>query len=293
MSAPALPAGFEPAGFEIVEAHRSSGGTQYVLAHDSAATGCRMRFGLYLPPQYQTAKAKLPLLVFLSGLTCTEQNFITKAGAQTLAAELGLAILAPDTSPRGVEIPGQDDSYDFGSGAGFYVDATEAPWSAHYRMETYVLELLDAVLAGFALDGARVGITGHSMGGHGALTLAMRHPDRFRSLSAFAPIASPTRCPWGQKALAGYLGGDETLWAGHDASLLLTSRGWKGDILVDQGLDDNFLEGQLKPELLQEAAAKAGVSLTLRRQPGYDHSYYFIASFMGDHLRWHAERLVR
>lgn len=285
MSAPAL-----PPGFEAVETHRCFGGTQYVLAHDSAATQCRMQFGLFLPPQ--AGKRPVPLLVFLSGLTCTEQNFITKAGAQALAAELGLAILAPDTSPRGVDVPGQDDSYDIGSGAGFYVDATQAPWSGHYRMETYIGELLDLVLAGFPLDADNVGISGHSMGGHGALVLALRHPSRFKSLSAFAPIASSTRCPWGEKAFGLYLGSDRADWEAHDASLLLAGRGWKGDILIDQGLDDPFLSDQLKPDLLEQAADEAGVALTLRRQPGYDHSYYFIASFMADHLRWHAERLA-
>jgi S-formylglutathione hydrolase len=249
-----------------------------------------MRFSLFLPP----GPGPHPLLVWLSGLTCTEENFTTKAGAYLSAARHGLAILAPDTSPRGEGVA-DDPAYDLGQGASFYVDATEQPWARHFQMERYVTTELPAVVAGgFAVDLARCGISGHSMGGHGALTLALRHPVQYRSVSAFAPIASPTRCPWGIKALGTYLGPDAATWQQHDATRLLESgaaRGHFDSILVDQGTADSFLVEQLKPELLEAACAAAGQSLRLRRQQGYDHSYYFMSSFIADHVGWHAERL--
>ncbi len=267
------------------------GGVQGVYSHESHETGCVMRFGVFLPPQAE-AQA-VPVLYWLSGLTCTEENFIVKAGAQRVAAELGLAIVVPDTSPRGLKIPGENESYDFGLGAGFYVDAVQAPWSRGYRMYSYVAkELRGLIESEFPVDPARTGIFGHSMGGHGALTIALKNPDTYKSVSAFAPISSPMRCPWGEKALTGYLGADRALWWDYDASALVESRGWKGPtLLVDQGTSDQFLESQLKPELLREACRRAGVSLDLRLQEGYDHSYFFIASFIEDHLRFHARNL--
>jgi S-formylglutathione hydrolase len=236
----------------------------------------------------------VPVLWFLSGLTCTEENFTVKAGAQRIAAELGLMLIAPDTSPRGDEVPDDPEkAYDFGLGAGFYVDATVLPYAYNYRMYSYLTAELPALVAAElpAADMTRQGITGHSMGGHGALTLALKHPDRYRSVSAFAPIVSPIECPWGVKALTGYLGEDRTTWRPYDACALIEDGARVADILVDQGEADTFLIGQLKPELLEAACAKADIPLTLRRQPGYDHSYFFIASFIEDHLRWHAERL--
>ena len=276
-----------------ISASRSFDGEQRVYAHAAEATRCTMRFGLYLPPRARTER--VPVLYWLSGLTCTEDNFIVKAGAQRVAAELGLAIVVPDTSPRGVELPGDRDSYDFGIGAGFYVDATVAPWSAHYRMYTYVAEELPAIVnAQFPVDPGRAGIFGHSMGGHGALTIALKHPERFRTVSAFAPIASPMRCPWGENALAGYLGADRAAWRAYDSTALLADRGWRGPpILVDQGLGDGFLETQLKPQLLEDACRAAGVALELRYREGYDHSYFFIATFIEAHLRHHAAELDR
>ena len=278
---------------EQVSSSRCFGGEQRVYSHRSAQTGTDMRFGIYLPPQAEAGPR--PVLYWLSGLTCTEENFITKAGAQRVAAELGLVIVAPDTSPRGLGHPGEADSYDFGTGAGFYVDATAEPWRNGYRMHAYVVEELPALVsANFPVDVASAGIFGHSMGGHGALTIALKHPQRFRSVSAFAPICSPMRCPWGEKALSRYLGNDRDAWAQYDASALVESAGWAGPpILVDQGTADGFLEEQLKPQLLQEACSRAGVALDLRMQEGYDHSYYFISSFMEDHLRFHAANLSR
>jgi S-formylglutathione hydrolase len=277
---------------EILSTHRTFGGTLRYCRHDSAATGTSMRFSLFLPD----GEGPFPLVVWLSGLTCTEDNFTTKAGAYGPASDLGLAILAPDTSPRGEGVA-DDEAYDFGQGAGFYIDATQTPWMPHFAMETYVTrDLIEAVEGNFPVDPARRGISGHSMGGHGALTLALRHPDLFRSVSAFSPICSPTRCDWGRKAFAGYLGEDEQAWRAHDAALLIEAGAAKGrfdEILVEQGLADGFLESQLKPELLEEAAAKAGQKLTVRRQTGYDHSYFFIASFIADHLAWHAAKLRR
>ncbi|RFO95563.1 S-formylglutathione hydrolase [Rhodoferax lacus] len=267
-------------------------GTQGVYSHVSEQTGCTMRFGVFLPPQAKVGP--VPVLYWLSGLTCTEENFITKAGAQRVAAELGVAIVTPDTSPRGLDIPGMADSYDFGLGAGFYVNATQAPWAQNFRMDAYVSQELPAVMAAhFPIDAQRTGIFGHSMGGHGALVLALRNPQRYRSVSAFAPIVSPLHCPWGEKALAGYLGPDRDTWKDYDACALIESRGWTGPaLLVDQGANDTFLQTQLKPELLQQACSRAGVGLDLRMRAGYDHSYFFIASFVESHLRFHAQQLA-
>jgi S-formylglutathione hydrolase len=267
------------------------GGVQATHAHDSVETHCSMRFGVFLPPQAQTSR--VPVLYWLSGLTCTEENFIVKAGAQRVAAELGLAIVVPDTSPRGLNLPGEAASYDFGLGAGFYVDATEEPWARGYRMYSYVTkELPSVVSANFRIDASRAGIFGHSMGGHGALTIALRNPGTYNSVSAFAPICSPMRCPWGEKALAGYLGADQKRWRQYDATALLEDVGWSGPpLLVDQGTKDPFLDGQLKPDLLKRACAERNIALELRMQEGYDHSYFFIASFVEDHLRFHARLL--
>ena len=276
---------------ELVARSRAFDGTQEVWRHASGATGTPMRFGVYLPPQ--AARGPVAVLYWLSGLTCTEDNFIAKAGAQRVAASLGLALVAPDTSPRGLALPGEHDAWDFGAGAGFYVDATRAPWRDHYRMYTYVSEELPALVErSFPVDAARCGIFGHSMGGHGALVVGLRNPRRFRSLSAFAPIAAPMRVPWGIKAFSGYLGADEAAWRAYDATALMASRGWDGPpILVDQGTADGFLDTQLRPDLLEDACARAGVPLVLHRREGYDHSYHFIATFIESHLRHHAERL--
>ena len=266
---------------------RCFGGAQQVWSHASEATGCTMRFGLFLPPQ--ASAGRVPVLWWLSGLTCTEENFIAKAGAQRVAAELGLALVVPDTSPRGITLPGDRDTWDFGVGAGFYVDATCEPWSQHYRMRQYIAqELRSLVEAEFPVDGARTAMSGHSMGGHGALTIALSMPEWIRSVSAFAPIAAPMRCPWGEKALTGYLGQDRAAWAAYDSTALVQSRGWSGPpILVDQGEADPFLVTQLRPELLEQACAAAKVPLQLRRQPGYDHGYHFVSTFIEDHLRHH------
>jgi S-formylglutathione hydrolase len=264
---------------------------QGVYTHAAETTHCSMRFGVFMPPQAQSAR--VPVLYWLSGLTCTEDNFIVKAGAQRVAAELGVAIVVPDTSPRGLGYPGEADAYDFGLGAGFYVDATEAPWSEGYRMYSYVTNELPAyVERHFAIVAGRAGIFGHSMGGHGALTIALKNPGRYRSVSAFAPIASPMRCPWGEKALTGYLGSDRGRWREYDATALIADRGWRGPaLLVDQGTSDPFIESQLKPELLRQACEQAGVALDLRLRDGYDHSYFFIATFIEEHLRFHARHL--
>lgn len=271
---------------------KSFGGMQGAYTHDSTACSCQMRFAVFLPPGEQHS-GPYPALYWLSGLTCTDENFVTKAGAQRMASALGLAIIAPDTSPRGDGVPDDpDEAYDFGLGAGFYLDATEAPWNAHYRMYSYVTEELPALVEKeFNVDASRTGIFGHSMGGHGALTIALKNPDKFKSVSAFSPIVSPMNCPWGVKALSGYLGEDRTLWRTYDACALVEDGARVPAILVDQGEADEFLAEQLRPELLEAAIRGTGISLTLRRQPGYDHSYYFIASFIEDHLRWHAERL--
>jgi S-formylglutathione hydrolase len=265
-------------------------GVQGVYRHRSAVTDCSMQFAVYRPPQAE--QGRVPVVYFLSGLTCTEENFISKAGAQRFAAEHGLMLVAPDTSPRGLELPGEHEDWDFGSGAGFYLDATEEPWSAHYQMYSYVTQELPRLIQDhFAADPERVGITGHSMGGHGALTIALQHPDRYRSVTAFAPIVAPTRCPWGEKAFSGYLGDDRESWKRWDACELVARSDWDTPIIIDQGTSDSFLAEQLKPELFREACADAGVPLVLRMQPGYDHSYYFIASFIGEHLTHHARLL--
>lgn len=250
-----------------------------------------MRFAVYLPPQAQSGT--VPIVYFLSGLTCTEENFMVKAGAQRFAAQYGVMLVALDTSPRNTGIPGETAAWDFGAGAGFYVDATAEPWNAHYQMYSYVTEELPALIAEhFPGDRERQGIMGHSMGGHGALVCALRHPDRYLSVSAFAPIAAPMRCPWGQKAFSGYLGADSTPWHAYDASELVLHSTWNHPILIDQGTIDPFLEqGQLLPNVFAAACAKAGKELILREQPGYDHGYYFISSFMEDHLRHHATAL--
>lgn len=274
-----------------VSRNRCFGGMQGVYTHAAETTHCSMRFGVFMPPQAQSAR--VPVLYWLSGLTCTEDNFIVKAGAQRVAAELGVAIVVPDTSPRGLGYPGEADAYDFGLGAGFYVDATQAPWSEGYRMYSYVTNELPAyVERHFAVVAGRAGIFGHSMGGHGALTIALKNPGRYRSVSAFAPIASPMRCPWGEKALTGYLGSDRGRWREYDATALIADRGWRGPaLLVDQGTSDPFIESQLKPELLRQACEQAGVALDLRLRDGYDHSYFFIATFIEEHLRFHARHL--
>ncbi|WP_337185242.1 S-formylglutathione hydrolase [Phenylobacterium sp.] len=279
---------------ETVSETRCFGGTQGVYRHQSRETKTPMTFSVFTPPQ----PGPRPVVWYLSGLTCTHANVTEKGQFQRVCAELGLIFVAPDTSPRNVSggegVPDDPEgAYDFGLGAGFYVDATQAPWAANYRMESYIVaELPEVVAANFPVDMGRQGLTGHSMGGHGALTLALKTPGRWKSVSAFAPIASPMRCPWGEKALSGYLGPDRTAWRRYDATALLEDGARVEALLVDQGEADAFLDGQLKPELLEAACRDAGVALTLRRQPGYDHSYYFIASFMEDHLRWHAQRLA-
>ena len=274
---------------ERIEQHASFGGRQEVWQHASTSTGTPMRFGIYLPPA-ALAGERCPVLYWLSGLTCTEQNFITKAGAQEHAARHGLIVVAPDTSPRGEGVA-NDPAYDLGQGAGFYLNATQAPWAPHFRMEDYVVQELPALVEQhLPATGAR-GIAGHSMGGHGALTLALRHPGRYRSASAFSPIVAPSQVPWGQKAFSAYLGDDRAAWVRHDAVALIAGASERLPLLVDQGEADEFLAGQLRPELLQAACEAAGHPLTLRLQPGYDHSYYFIASFMGDHVAHHASAL--
>ncbi|QSX77066.1 S-formylglutathione hydrolase [Agrilutibacter solisilvae] len=274
---------------ERIESHASFGGTQEVWRHRSHVLGCDMRLGVYLPPQ--AAEGPCPVLYWLSGLTCTEQNFITKAGAQEHAARHGLILVAPDTSPRGEGVP-DADGYDIGLGAGFYVDATRAPWSSHYRMHSYVANELPPLVEGhFPAGGARA-ISGHSMGGHGALVLALRHPGRYRSVSAFSPIVAPSRVPWGEKALGEYLGEPREAWAAWDAcELVRAPRAERLPIRVDQGEADEFLATQLRPELLEAACRDSGHPLQLLRRPGYDHSYYFVASFIGEHIAFHAAAL--
>jgi S-formylglutathione hydrolase len=279
---------------ELLSEHGCFGGVQRFYQHDSREVGLPMKFSVFLPPQAMAAE-KVPALIYLAGLTCNEETFMTKAGAQRLAAELGLALIAPDTSPRGAKIPGETDSWDFGRGAGFYLDASQAPWSQHYRMESYITaELLPLLANALPIDADHTGIFGHSMGGHGALTLALRHPGLFRSVSAFAPICAPSQCPWGDKAFTGYLGNDVSAWSEHDATALMRKAAiapYPAGILVDQGLSDKFLLEQLHPQLFEEACASVGQPLTLRRHAGYDHGYYFIATFMADHLRHHAAQL--
>jgi S-formylglutathione hydrolase len=282
----------------VLSEHACFGGVQRFYQHDSAAIGLPMRFSVYLPPGAESQQdghgRRLPVMFYLAGLTCTEETFMTKAGAQRVAAELGMILVAPDTSPRGAGVPGEADSWDFGVGAGFYLDAAQEPWARHYRMHSYILELRELVLATLPADPQRVGVFGHSMGGHGALTLALRHPDLFRSVSAFAPIAAPIRSPWGKKAFGGYLGPDESAWRAHDATELVKNAGravFPKGILVDQGLADKFLAEQLYPEAFEEACAAAGQPLELRRHAGYDHGYYFISTFVEDHLRFHRRNL--
>ena len=279
------------ADLELISQHRCFGGWQRYYRHDSVQIGLPMRFSVYVPPQAE--QGPVPVLFYLAGLTCTEETFMIKGGAQRLAAEYGLMLVAPDTSPRGAGITGEDQDWDFGTGAGFYLDATAQPWSTHYRMESYVTdELYGIVTRELPGDVRRVGIFGHSMGGHGALVLALRHPDKFRSVSAFAPIAAPTRCPWGQKAFNGYLGPDMNAWNAYDASELMSRarQPFPHGILIDQGLADGFLAEQLYPEVFEQACQQAGQPLTLRRHADYDHGYYFISTFMQDHVRFHADQ---
>jgi S-formylglutathione hydrolase len=280
--------------FETVSKHRCFGGTVGFYKHASAVNNCTMKFAVYTPPQAE--RGKVPVLYYLAGLTCTEETFQIKAGAQRRAAELGLMLVSPDTSPRGVPLPGDSDAYDFGVGAGFYLDATQEPWAKHYKMYSYITSELPALIdAHFPVDTGRVGIFGHSMGGHGALTIGLKNPGgRYRSISAFAPISAPKQVPWGQKAFTNYLGPDQQKWDQYDATVLISKvkdASRRSPILIDQGLADQFLEQQLHPHLLEEAARDVGYALTLRRQPGYDHGYYFISSFMDDHLRHHARIL--
>ena len=276
---------------ELVSESRCFGGRQATYSHPSEATGTPMRLSVFHPPAAE--HGKVPVVWFLAGLTCTEENFTIKAGAQRVAAELGLMLVAPDTSPRGERVPDDPDgAYDFGLGAGFYVDATQEPWAANYRMRSYIEGELPALIgAELPADMGRQSIMGHSMGGHGALTIGLRNPGRFKAISAFAPISSPMNCPWGEKALSNYLGADRAAWRAYDACALIEDGARADELLVEQGEADPWLESQLKPELLEAACSKAGVKLTLRRQPHYDHSYFFISSFIEDHLRWHAQRL--
>ena len=274
---------------ETVSTNRSHGGTQGVYTHQSTVTGTAMTFSVFVPDH--APEAKLPVLWYLSGLTCTHANVTEKGEFRAACAEQGIIFIAPDTSPRGDDLP-DDEAYDFGKGAGFYVDAVQAPWSANYRMRTYIEQELPALVAEhFPVDMARQGITGHSMGGHGALTIGLRNPGRFRSVSAFSPIVSTLHCPWGEKALGGYLGPDKAAWREYDACALIEDGARLPDLLVDQGDADNFLHEQLKTGLLVMACRKAGIPATIRMQPGYDHSYYFISTFMADHVGWHAARL--
>ncbi len=274
---------------EQISVNRSHGGTQGVYSHQSAVTGTAMTFSVFVPDH--APGTKLPVVWFLSGLTCTHANVTEKGEFRAACAEHGLILVAPDTSPRGEGVP-DAEGYDFGQGAGFYLDATEAPWATHFKMRSYLeLELPALIAAEFPSDMARQGITGHSMGGHGALTLALRKPDRFRSVSALAPIVSPMNCAWGDKALGGYLGPDRSKWREYDACALIEDGARLSDLLVDQGEADNFLHEQLKTGLLVMACRKAGIAATIRMQPGYDHSYYFISTFLAEHLAWHAERL--
>lgn len=278
--------------FELLSEYRAFGGVQRFYRHDSERIGLPMRFSVFLPRA--AVQAPVPAVVYLAGLTCTEETFAIKAGAQRYAEEHGLALIAPDTSPRGAKVAGESDSWDLGVGAGFYVDATRQPWAGHYRMYSYLLdELLPAITHSLPIDRARIGIFGHSMGGHGALVLGLRNPEHFRSISAFAPISAPSRCAWGEKAFSAYLGPDRAAWAAYDASELVLHHALPGRrILIDQGLSDTFLrDGQLQPEVFEAACRKAGQPLELRRHEGYDHSYYFISTFIADHIAHHARQL--
>lgn len=278
-----------------IDAHKCFGGWQRRYTHTSEACDCTMTFSVYLPPQAE--QGPVPAVYYLSGLTCTDENVVNKAGAQRTAAELGLALIAPDTSPRGHNLPGEDEAFDFGSGAGFYVNATQPPWAGKYNMDDYVVKELPALIASEftdTIDANRCSIMGHSMGGHGALVLALRNPGRYQAVSAFSPVCAPAQVPWGHKAFGGYLGDDHASWNAYDASALVANGHDFGEVptpLIDQGLDDGFLDEQLRPDLLERACEQAGVSIEVRRQPGYDHSYFFIASFIKEHLQRHAQGL--
>ncbi|MFC7288544.1 S-formylglutathione hydrolase [Herminiimonas glaciei] len=276
---------------ELISEHGCYGGVQRFYRHQSTATGLPMRFSVFLPAQ--ASAAQVPALFYLAGLTCTEETFVIKAGAQRVAAELGMILIAPDTSPRGAGVPGETDNWDLGVAAGFYLDATAAPWNTHYRMYSYLLELYELVIREFPVQANRIGITGHSMGGHGALVMALRNPDRFRSVSAFAPICAPSQCPWGIKAFSAYLGSDQQSWRQYDASALMQQMKtpFPGGILIDQGLSDQFFPDQLLPQAFKASCLHAQQSLTLRRHAGYDHGYYFISTFIEDHLRFHHKNL--
>ncbi len=275
----------------LLSEHACFGGLQCFFEHDAESTGTPMRFGVYLPPQ--AAKGPCPVVVYLAGLTCTEETFAIKAGAQREAARLGLILVSPDTSPRGTGLEGADAAWDFGHGAGFYLDATVQPWASHFRMERYITQELHALVTTcLPVRAGAVGLMGHSMGGHGALTLALRHPGQYRSVSALAPIVAPSQVPWGRKAFAGYLGPDEAAWAAHDACALLAAGGRLPPLLVDQGLADKFLAEQLQPERLEAVCREVGQDLTLRRHSAYDHGYYFVASFIAEHLQHHARQLA-
>lgn len=276
---------------ELISEHSCFGGEQRFYRHPSEEIGLSMRFSIFLPPQAR--EDKVPALFCLAGLTCTEETFMIKAGAQRVAAQLGMMLITPDTSPRGAGIPGEADSWDFGIGAGFYVDATQAPWNRHYRMYSYLLELYGLIVREFPVLSSRIGITGHSMGGHGALVLALRNPALFKSVSAFAPICAPSQCPWGVQAFTGYLGRERKSWQQYDASVLMQQRHapFPGGILVDQGLNDQFLPNQLLPQVFEEACQKAQQPLELRRHANYDHGYYFISTFVEEHIRFHYRKL--
>ena len=277
---------------ELLSEHACFGGVQRFYRHDSRETGLPMRFSVFIPANPDNAR--LPALFYLAGLTCNEETFMIKAGAQRFAAEAGLILIAPDTSPRGANVEGESDSWDFGVGAGFYLDATKPEWDKHYRMQSYIHELRELVIAELPVDGARVGIFGHSMGGHGALTLALKNPQAFKSVSAFAPIAAPIKSPWGKKAFTGYLGDDQETWEQYDASVLMSrlQTPFPAGILIDQGLGDKFLAEQLYPEVFEAACRNASQPLELRQHPLYDHGYYFIATFIEDHIRFHAKNLA-
>jgi S-formylglutathione hydrolase len=278
------------AAIETVTEQACFGGVQGFYRHQSTACASAMRFSVFRPPE--SAHGKVPVLYYLAGLTCTEETFMVKAGAQRLAAKLGLMLVAPDTSPREPRFPGDDENWDFGLGAGFYVDATEAPWSTNYRMYSYVTEELPTLVGEhFPADTSRQGIFGHSMGGHGALVCALRNPERYRSVSAFAPVAAPTQVPWGKKAFSGYLGADTAAWKRYDATELAANSAFKGAVLIDQGDDDKFLAEQLQPEKFARACEGTGIAAKLRMHRGYDHSYWFISTFVADHLRHHARLL--
>ena len=274
---------------EKVSSNRSFNGVHEVWSHDSVAALCKMTFSIYLPDNPEGQKQKT--LIWLSGLTCTEENFRVKSGVQRFASEHNMIIVSPDTSPRGDDVP-DDPNYDFAQGAGFYLDATEEPWSKNYNMYSYVVdELVEIIKDHFPVDANRLGISGHSMGGHGALTIAIKNPDIFKSVSAFSPICNPTKIPWGEKAFTKYLGKDENIWNDYDACSLIKSRGFQSDILIDQGEEDEFLADQLKPESFVQACEEKNVEVSLRMQPGFDHSYFFIATFIQDHIDWHSQRL--